>query len=198
MSRRLNPEEAAGQVVTEREDPTDCDFNFEEEEQPSIAASLSTQSFTQDPFYVFPESSPSHNQQSGPSCSTPISQNSTDSELLSLLRKVVSGQEKLSEQVSDLQERLCTVESCLSSLQSDSSEKETTNRVASQLSVSTFILESKLLSSYCVQYFIQSMHFCRKVFLCCINPLMKRRSSKLVKSKLIFKHVRVLSRLIFG
>lgn len=188
-SRRLNSEEAAGQVVTEHEGPT-------EEEQPSIAASISTQSFTQDPFYVFPESSPSHNQQSGPSCLMPISQNSTDSELLSLLRKVVSGQEKLSEQRSDLQKRLCTVESCLSSLQSDSSEKETTNRVASQLSVSTFLLESKVLSSYCVQYFIQSMHFCRKVLLCCRNPLIKR-SSKLVKSKLICKHVGALSRLIF-
>lgn len=186
MSRQLNPEEAARRVVNEREDPSDCDFNFEEEE-PSIAASLPTQSFAQDPFYTFSESSPSHNQQSGPTCSTPISQNSTNSELVSLLRKVVSGQEKLCEQVSDLQERLCTVEGCLSSLQSDSSAKKTTNRVASQLSVSTFILESRLsiLSSYCVQYFMQSIHSCRKVFPCCTTPLMKRRSSKLVKSKLV-------------
>ena len=40
------------------------------------------------------------------------------SELLLLSRQVISGQEKLSEQVSDVQERLCTVESGLSRLPS--------------------------------------------------------------------------------
>ena len=138
MSRRLNPEEAAG-VVNESENLTDCDFNFEDEES-LVASSLTQQSFAQDPFYVFPDSSPNRNQPSGPSCSPPISQTAQVSELSLLLRQVISGQEKLSEQVSDLQERLCTVESGLSSLQSGSGGKETTNRVASELSVSHVIL----------------------------------------------------------
>ena len=62
------------------------------------------------------------------------------SELSSLLRQVISGQAKLSEQVSGSQEWLCTVGSGLSSLQSAVVEKKNTNRVASKLSVSHVVL----------------------------------------------------------
>ena len=94
------------------------------------------------------------------------------SELSLLSRQVITEQEK---QVSDLQERLCTVGSGLSSLQSGSGGKETTNRVASKLSVS-HLLQYVIAE---IQCFMQ----CIEVFLCCTTPLVKRSNSKLTKYK---------------
>lgn len=144
MSRLLSPEECAS-AVDESQEENDSDFDFDTEQAP-VAASPLQPSFT-DPFYVFPTSDPNldRSQPGGPSTSTPTSRTSAvtgNAELLVLMREVLAGQDKLTEQVSDLKERLCAVESGLSNLHSDSSETEgTTNRVASQLTVSLCFLE---------------------------------------------------------
>ena len=132
--RRFSVETAAAEVT----EGLDDDFDFE---SAAVANSpVSQQTFSEEPMYTFPQcqSTPTS---SGASISTSSIASRPDSELLLLMQQVVSGQEKLTSQVSDLQQRLGSVEASLSTLQSDHSGKEdTTNRVDPELTVSHNLL----------------------------------------------------------
>lgn len=130
-SRRFSIETATAEVSGELDD----DFQFEDTGVDN--SSVLRQTFSEEPMYTFPQLQSTPTSSGATVSSSRIGSRPDDSELLSLMRQVVSGQKMLTSQVADIQERLSAVESNLSTMQSDFSRKEeTTNRVDPELTVS--------------------------------------------------------------
>lgn len=94
-------------------------FDTDYEEQNTTPPSVPELNFEQDPLYNFPQPGPTN-------CSTPTSSSyssnmsgSEGQELMEMMRHVLSGQEKLSLQVTEVQERIATVECCLDEIRED-------------------------------------------------------------------------------
>ena len=166
-------------------------FDTDYEEQNTTPPSVPELNFEQDPLYNFPQPGPTN-------CSTPTSSSYTSNmsgsegqELMAMMRHVLSGQEKLSLQVTEVQERIATVECCLDEIREDSSRKEdttTSRRVNPQLTVSPSA--HVLLCSHFESAILSPQS--RKVLVCCIPHLWMRKSLRPMKGKLLARQLKIL------